>query len=111
MLLLVVYSLEHFIAYLPEFFVLKREKLGYPSNFTIYDTDDAKSVIKSIVKGMNLDDKLYKPNIVYNRISAAKNSLYTWEDYQADSDIKNEDYQSKRTELGKIFEYYSKQCF
>jgi DNA helicase-2/ATP-dependent DNA helicase PcrA len=87
------------------------EKLGYPSNFTIYDTDDAKSVIKGIVKGMNLDDKLYKPNIVYNRISAAKNSLYTWEDYQADPDIKTEDYQSKRTELGKIFEYYSKQCF
>ncbi len=86
-------------------------KLGYPSNFTIYDTDDAKSVIKSIVKRMNLDDKLYKANIVYNRISAAKNGLYTWEDYQADSDIKNEDYQSKRTELGKIFEHYSKQCF
>ncbi len=87
------------------------EKLGYPSNFTIYDTDDAKSVIKSIVKGMNLDDKHYKANIIYNRISAAKNSLYTWEDYQADPDIKNEDYQSKRPEIGKIFEYYSKQCF
>lgn len=86
-------------------------QLGYPSNFTIYDTDDAKSVIKSIVKGMNLDDKLYKANIVYNRISAAKNSLYTYEDYQADSDIQKEDLQSKRPQIGKIFEYYSKQCF
>ena len=86
-------------------------QLGYPSNFTIYDTDDAKSVIKAIVKQMNLDDKLYKPNIIYNRISAAKNGLYTWEDYQADSDIKTEDHQSKRPEIGKIFEYYSKQCF
>jgi len=86
-------------------------QLGYPSNFTIYDTDDAKSVIKGIVKGMNLDDKLYKANIVYNRISAAKNSLYTFEDYQADSDIQKEDLQSKRPQIGKIFEYYSKQCF
>jgi len=86
-------------------------RLGYPSNFTIYDTDDAKSVIKGIVKGMNLDDKLYKANIVYNRISAAKNSLYTFEDYQADSDIQKEDLQSKRPQIGKIFEYYSKQCF
>lgn len=86
-------------------------QLGYPSNFTIYDTDDAKSVIKGIVKGMNLDDKLYKANIIYNRISAAKNGLYSWEDYQADSDIQKEDLQSKRPKIGKIFEYYSKQCF
>src|SRR5437764_1315701 len=50
-------------------------KLGYPHNFTIYDTDDAKSIIKDIVKELNLDDKFYKPSYVYNRISAAKNSL------------------------------------
>src|SRR5450631_2072698 len=50
-------------------------KLGYPNNFTIYDTDDAKSVIKTVVNELNLDDKHYKPNIVYNRISSAKNSL------------------------------------
>src|SRR3954463_9886051 len=50
-------------------------KLGYPSNFTIYDTDDAKSIIKEIVKELQLDDKHYKPSYVYNRISAAKNSL------------------------------------
>src|SRR5215831_14722525 len=45
-------------------------KLGYPSNFTIYDTDDAKGVIRDIVKDMNLDDKHYKPAFIYNRISA-----------------------------------------
>src|SRR3981189_2230614 len=50
-------------------------KMGYPNNFTIYDTDDAKSVIKGIVSEMNLDDKHYKPSYIYNRISAAKNSL------------------------------------
>ncbi|KAF0240731.1 MAG: DNA helicase II / ATP-dependent DNA helicase, partial [Chitinophagaceae bacterium] len=45
------------------------QKLGYPSNFTIYDTDDSRSVIKTVVKELNLDEKHYKPNIVGNRIS------------------------------------------
>ena len=59
--------------------------LGYPANFTIYDTDDAKSVIKEIVKTMGLDEKHYKPSFVYNRISSAKNSLYTFKEYQEDT--------------------------
>src|SRR3978361_514809 len=50
-------------------------QIGYPRNFTIYDTDDAKSVVKTVVNELNLDDKHYKPNTVYNRISQAKNSL------------------------------------
>ena len=50
------------------------EKLGYPSNFTIYDTDDSKSVIKGILKQLNLDEKIYKPSLTLNRISSAKNS-------------------------------------
>src|SRR5215217_8544636 len=50
-------------------------RLGYPNNFTIYDTDDAKSVVKTVINELNLDDKHYKPNVVYNRISAAKNAL------------------------------------
>src|SRR6218665_343975 len=49
--------------------------IGYPNSFTIYDSDDSKSVIKAVVQEMNLDDKLYKPNVVLNRISAAKNGL------------------------------------
>src|ERR1044072_2441006 len=49
-------------------------RIGYPNNFTIYDTDDSRSVIKTVVNELTLDDKLYKPNTVYNRISAAKNS-------------------------------------
>ena len=56
---------------------VEAERLGYPSNFTIYDTEDAKSVIKTIVKEKNLDDKTYKASLIYNRISSAKNSLYT----------------------------------
>src|SRR5215204_5533801 len=51
------------------------EKIGFPRNFTIYDTDDAKSVVKTVINELNLDDKHYKPNIVYNRISSAKNAL------------------------------------
>src|ERR1051326_4467748 len=51
------------------------QKLGYPSNFTIYDTDDSKSLIKSILKEQGIDDKVYKPSLVLNRISSAKNSL------------------------------------
>src|SRR6201996_3301903 len=49
-------------------------KIGYPNNFTIYDTDDAKSVIKTVINELNLDDKHYKPNLIYNRISSAKNA-------------------------------------
>src|SRR6187401_1276145 len=59
-------------------------KLGYPSNFTIYDTDDAKSVVKTVVNEMNLDDKQYKPNVVYNRISSAKNGLIGPAEYMND---------------------------
>ena len=66
-------------------------KLGYPSNFTIYDTEDAKSVLKTIIKSMNLDDKHYKPSFVLNRISAAKNNLMTWREYQSDKEIQQEE--------------------
>src|SRR5437764_7175056 len=59
-------------------------KLGYPHNFTIYDTDDAKSVVKSVINELNLDDKHYKPNTVLNRISGAKNALVGPEDYAND---------------------------
>jgi DNA helicase-2/ATP-dependent DNA helicase PcrA len=49
--------------------------LGYPNNFTIYDTDDSKSLLRSVIKEMGLDDTQYKVNTVYNRISSAKNKL------------------------------------
>src|SRR5579871_6643761 len=65
-------------------------KIGYPNNFTIYDTDDAKSIIKGIVQDMKLDDKHYKPSYVYNRISAAKNSLIDPVTYRQDTHIQQE---------------------
>src|SRR5438309_11411203 len=66
-------------------------KIGYPHNFTIYDTDDAKSVVKTVVNELGLDDKHYKPNTVYNRISAAKNALITAEEYMNDWSIHQDD--------------------
>src|SRR3954467_13971783 len=86
-------------------------KLGYPNNFTIYDTDDAKSVIKSIVSEMNLDDKHYKAAYIYNRISAAKNSLIEPAMYKTDSVIQQEDARSNRPLMGDIYEAYARRCF
>ncbi len=86
-------------------------RLGYPNNFTIYDTDDAKGVIKDIVKEMNLDDKHYKAAYVYNRISAAKNSLIDPASYKMDSTIQQEDARSNRPLMGDIYESYAKRCF
>ncbi|MBK7763930.1 MAG: exodeoxyribonuclease V subunit gamma [Bacteroidetes bacterium] len=90
---------------------VEAERMGYPSNFTIYDTEDAKSLIKSIVKERNLDDKVYKASYVYNRISSAKNNLYTYKEYKEDHNIQQEDARSNRPQIGEIFETYSKRCF
>ena len=59
-------------------------RMGYPSSFTIYDTDDAKSVLKAVINELNLDDKHYKPATVYNRISSAKNALVGPAEYAVD---------------------------
>ena len=87
------------------------DKIGYPRHFTIYDTDDAKSVVKTVVNELNLDDKHYKPNIVYNRISAAKNALVGPEEYRNDYAIQQEDMRSNRPAIAQIFDAYAKRCF
>src|SRR5580692_3947200 len=86
-------------------------KLGYPHHFTIYDTDDAKSVVKTVVNELNLDDKHYKPNIVYNRISQAKNGLISPGEYALDYYIQQEDLRSNRPAIAQIYEAYAKRCF
>ena len=90
---------------------IEAEKLGYPSNFTIYDTDDAKSLMKDILREQGLDDKLYKPDVVLNRISAAKNNLYSWQEYQQNISFVSDDTSSGRPKIGLLFELYSKRCF
>ncbi|MDP2387030.1 MAG: 3'-5' exonuclease [Bacteroidota bacterium] len=87
------------------------EKLGYPSNFTIYDTDDSKNVIKEVLKQMNLDDKIYKPSLVLNRISSAKNNLISPKQYLNNSTIQTEDRNSQKPLMGLVYEAYAKRCF
>lgn len=93
--------------------VLRSEaaKLGYPSNFTIYDTDDAKSVVKTVIGELALDDKQYKPNVIYNRISAAKNSLIGPVEYINDWNLQQEDNRANRSATGLIYDAYVKRCF
>jgi DNA helicase-2/ATP-dependent DNA helicase PcrA len=86
-------------------------KLGYPSNFTIYDTDDSRSVLKTVVNELNLDDKHYKPNIVGNRISSAKNALVGPAEYATDYAIQQEDARSNRPAIAHIYAAYAKRCF
>jgi DNA helicase-2/ATP-dependent DNA helicase PcrA len=86
-------------------------KLGYPSNFTIYDTDDAKSVVKTVIHELALDDKQYKPNVVYNRISSAKNSLIGPAEYMNDWALQQEDARANRSAIGQIYDAYTKRCF
>jgi DNA helicase-2/ATP-dependent DNA helicase PcrA len=85
--------------------------IGYPNNFTIYDTDDSKSLIRSIVKEMGLDENAYKANTVYNRISAAKNRLIGWQDYLANAELVADDGANMRPEIGKIYKNYALRCF
>jgi DNA helicase-2/ATP-dependent DNA helicase PcrA len=87
------------------------DKIGYPKSFTIYDTDDAKSVVKTVINELSLDDKHYKPNIVYNRISAAKNALVGPAEYKNDYGIQQEDMRSNRPAIGQIYEAYARRCF
>jgi len=87
------------------------EKIGYPSNFTIYDMDDAKSLIKTLLGEFQLDDKIYKPSLVLNRISAAKNNLISASEYLSHPDIIGEDRKSGKPKIGLIYEAYEKRCF
>src|ERR1700750_2625428 len=86
-------------------------KLGYPNNFTIYDTDDAKAVAKTVINELNLDDKHYKPSTVYNRISSAKNALVGPEEYAKDHYIQQEDMRANRAATAQIYLAYVNRCF
>ncbi len=85
--------------------------LGYPSNFTIYDTDDSKSLIKALVKEKGLDNKIYKPNVVLNRISAAKNRLISWSSYLQNPVFQADDISQLKPEMGNLYKAYSARCF
>ncbi|MDQ6608998.1 MAG: UvrD-helicase domain-containing protein [Bacteroidota bacterium] len=86
-------------------------RIGYPNAFTIYDTDDAKSVVKAVTNELNLDVQHYKPNAVYNSISSAKNALVGPKEYTNDYYLQQEDMRSNRPMIGHIYDAYSKRCF
>ena len=86
-------------------------KIGYPTSFTIYDTDDAKSVLKTVINELHLDDKIYKPATIYNRISSAKNALVTAEEYANDFGLQQEDARANRPAISQIYTAYAKRCF
>jgi DNA helicase-2/ATP-dependent DNA helicase PcrA len=86
------------------------DKMGYPSNFTIYDNDDSKSLIKSIIKEQNLDDKMYQPNYVLNRISAAKSSLISVSEYNNNAEIQAQDRAAGKPQTGMLYSLYNQRC-
>ncbi|MDD2792423.1 MAG: UvrD-helicase domain-containing protein [Sediminibacterium sp.] len=86
-------------------------RMGYPGNFTIYDTDDSRSVIKTVVNELNLDDKHYKPNVVGSRISSAKNALVSPAEYANDYYIQQEDMRANRPAIAQIYAAYANRCF
>jgi len=86
------------------------DKIGYSSNFTIYDQTDSQNLIKSIIRDMQLDDKTYKPNVVQNRISNAKNRLITASAYIQNTDIYKHDQLKRIPMVGKIYERYEQRC-
>ena len=90
---------------------IESDRINYPRNFTIYDTADSRSVLKEIIKGMGLDDKVYKPASVQSRISAAKNNLIDAAAYAQHSEIAGEDAQAGRPMLATIYHAYEKKCF
>lgn len=87
------------------------EKIGYPSNFTIYDTDDSKSLVKQILDELHLDDKIYKVSGVLSRISGAKNRLISANEYMKDPFLKADDESSRRPMMGEIYKRYGQRCF
>ena len=86
------------------------EHIGFNSNFTIYDENDSRSLIKAIVKEMGLDDKAYKPAAVHAKISMAKNNLVSAAAYEADREIWQQNNRAKMPEVGKIFTAYVQRC-
>jgi DNA helicase-2/ATP-dependent DNA helicase PcrA len=87
------------------------QKLGYPSNFTIYDTQDSVRLISAIIKEMQLDKDIYKPKQVLSRISSYKNSLITVKAYLNNPELQEADAMSKKPRTGEIYANYVDRCF
>jgi DNA helicase-2/ATP-dependent DNA helicase PcrA len=89
---------------------VEAEHLGYSSNFTIYDAQDSRNLIKRVIKELHLDDKLYKPHDVLGRISMAKNTLITSQAYARSANIQAADKAVKKPMISEIYKYYEGHC-
>ena len=90
---------------------IEHERIGYPANFTIYDTEDSRKLIRTLIKEHGLNDQYYKPNVVHNRISSAKNSLILPSEYMADLNVMSEDEASGKPKLGLLYDLYQRRLF
>ena len=92
--------------------ILRREAhhIGYDPQFTIYDQSDSRSLVKSIIKDMQLDDKVYKPNAVAERISSAKSNLISASDYENDQGLRNDDKRARIPSVYEIYKRYTERC-
>jgi DNA helicase II / ATP-dependent DNA helicase PcrA len=86
-------------------------RLGFPSNFTIYDTEDAQKVVANVIKELNLDKEIYKTKSVASRISAYKNNLITPKAYAARADLQEQDASARMPKLGEVYGQYMERCF
>lgn len=85
---------------------MEADKLGFPQNFTIYDTTDSKRLLKGLIKEQELDDKTYAPGFVLGRISNAKNNLISAQDYNEDFEIQSQDQAARKPKLGMLYSLY-----
>ncbi|MDP3353939.1 MAG: UvrD-helicase domain-containing protein, partial [Flavobacteriaceae bacterium] len=87
------------------------DKLGFPSNFTIYDTDDSVKLITSIIKELQLDKEIYKPKQIFGRISKYKNNLVTVKAYYNTPELIEADQAAMRPKMGEVYQHYVDRCF
>lgn len=90
---------------------IEADKLGFPSNYTIYDTDDSVKLITSIIKELHLDKEIYKPKQVFGRISKYKNNLITVKAYYNSPELIEADNAAMRPKIGEIYQHYVDRCF
>ena len=90
---------------------IEADKLGYPTNFTIYDTQDSQKLVSSIISELNLDKEIYKYKQIYSRISSYKNSLITVKAYNSNNELIEADRQARRPRLIDIYSEYVNRCF
>ena len=84
--------------------------LGYPSTYTIYDSSDSKSLVKKIIKELDLNDQIYKPGEVHGRISSAKNNLITPQAYFNSAQLMEMDKRTRRPRISDIYKLYALRC-